>query len=165
MSTTGPSSSKEAQRPTLAKAIGVRLRSLREERSRGANRIISQTEVGEATELDGPRINVYEKGKKLPGADVLVRLAAFYGVTLDYLVSGAGAPPAPAAPERFKPKKPRKDPKYDPLFEKIRALPPRGLRLVRAAIEYVARYSGEERPAKRAGAGRRARKQPPPAAE
>jgi len=136
------SGAEDAERVRLTRQVGSRLRALRDERSRLEGRVISQGEVGAAVGgIDAPRMNTYERGKKLPGAPVLVKLARYYGVTLDHLITGGGEPAKvivrPAAV------KPRADRKFDPLFEKIRALPPKALRLVRATIDYLARHGSE----------------------
>lgn len=136
------SGAEEAERVRLTRQVGSRLRTLRDERSRLEGRVISQGEVGAAIGgIDAPRMNTYERGKKLPGAPVLVKLARYYGVTLDHLITGGGEPPKVIV--RPATVKPRADRKFDPLFEKIRALPPKALRLVRATIDYLARHGSE----------------------
>ncbi len=115
MARTGTSGDRLATAASAA-AIGGRMSALRQERSRREGRIVTQSEVGEAIGIDGPRMNTYERGKKVPRAAVLAKLAAYFGVTLDYLITGALAQRSPA-PEKS-------DPQTDALAARIRGLSP-----------------------------------------
>lgn len=60
-----------------------RLRLLRNERGLSQQKFAAEIDVGFST------YRRYETGERLPDSDVLVRMADFYGVTLDYLVGRA----------------------------------------------------------------------------
>ena len=58
----------------------IRIRDLREDRD------LKQTDVAKATGIDQRTISNYENGKTIPDAYALVRLADFFGVSIDYLL-------------------------------------------------------------------------------
>lgn len=58
----------------------LRIRALREDRD------LRQIDVAYATGIDQKTLSNYETGKTLPDADGLIRLADFFGVSIDYLV-------------------------------------------------------------------------------
>ena len=58
----------------------LRIRDLREDRD------LKQTDVAKATGIDQRTISNYENGKTIPDAYALVRLADFFGVSIDYLL-------------------------------------------------------------------------------
>jgi len=60
-----------------------RLRLLRKERNLSQEKTAAETGIGFST------YRRYETGERVPDADALVRIADFYGVTLDYLVGRA----------------------------------------------------------------------------
>ncbi|MCP4129779.1 MAG: helix-turn-helix transcriptional regulator [bacterium] len=49
---------------------------------------LSQTRLAELTGLHYTQIGRYEKGKALPSADILKKLADIFSVSIDYLVEG-----------------------------------------------------------------------------
>lgn len=57
-----------------------RLRELRKERK------LSQDELGEALNLHGRTIGYYESKERNPSPDTLVKIADFFGVSVDYLL-------------------------------------------------------------------------------
>lgn len=57
-----------------------RLRTLRKGRK------LTQEDIAKELGISLKSYCRYERGERLPDADVLVRIADFYGVTLDYLV-------------------------------------------------------------------------------
>lgn len=57
-----------------------RLRSLRKERG------FSQTEVGNRTGIAQALLSKYENGLRLPPTESLIKLADFYGVSVDYIL-------------------------------------------------------------------------------
>lgn len=57
-----------------------RLRHLREDRD------LRQSDVARATGLDQKTLSNYETGKTNPDSYALIKLADFFGVTIDYLV-------------------------------------------------------------------------------
>ena len=69
-----------------------RLRELRK------NRNISQREAAGALHLSREAYTMYESGQRLPGCDVLVALADYYGVNVDYLLGRCDFPFLPGAP-------------------------------------------------------------------
>lgn len=60
--------------------LSERLRSLREERNLSQKSLVHEMGLALNTYVR------YERGEREPVASVLVRMADFYGVTLDYLV-------------------------------------------------------------------------------
>ena len=58
----------------------IRIRDLREDRD------IKQAELAEATGINQQTISNYETGKTIPDAYALIRLADFFGVSVDYLI-------------------------------------------------------------------------------
>ena len=57
-----------------------RMRYLREDRD------LRQTDVSKATGIDQKTLSNYETGKTSPDSYALIRLADFFGVSIDYLV-------------------------------------------------------------------------------
>lgn len=58
----------------------IRIRDLREDRD------LKQIDVAQATGIDQRTISNYETGKTIPDAFALIKLADFFGVSIDYLV-------------------------------------------------------------------------------
>jgi transcriptional regulator with XRE-family HTH domain len=58
----------------------IRIRDLREDRD------LKQTDVAKATGIDQRTISNSENGKTIPDAYALVKLADFFGVSVDYLL-------------------------------------------------------------------------------
>ena len=57
-----------------------RIRDLREDRD------LRQTDVSKATGIDQKTLSNYETGKTSPDSYALIRVADFFGVSIDYLV-------------------------------------------------------------------------------
>lgn len=57
-----------------------RIKDLREDRD------MRQIDLANATGIDQRTISNYENGKSKPDSDALIRLADFFGVSIDYLV-------------------------------------------------------------------------------
>ena len=57
-----------------------RIRALREDKD------LRQSDVAQATGIDQRTISNYETGKSNPDSEALIRLADFFGVSIDYLV-------------------------------------------------------------------------------
>lgn len=66
-------------------SFGELLASLRESKH------VSQQAVGELIGVSRSAVNGYEKGKSFPVPDKLVKLAQYFGVSVDYLLTGEGA--------------------------------------------------------------------------
>ncbi len=60
--------------------LSERLHSLRKER------MLTQTDAAKAAGISLKSYCRYESGERVPDADVLVRIADFYGVSADYLL-------------------------------------------------------------------------------
>ncbi len=60
--------------------FGMRLRSLREEKE------ITQEELGKLFSVTKTAISLYESDKRFPDQDTLIKLAAFFNVSVDYLL-------------------------------------------------------------------------------
>lgn len=70
--------------------LGDRLRRLREQRD------LNQKDVAEALNITATTLSRYEAGIRSPDSEALVRLAEFYGVSIDYLL-GRKNPSSPIA--------------------------------------------------------------------
>ncbi|MBE3586634.1 MAG: helix-turn-helix transcriptional regulator [Thermoanaerobacter sp.] len=66
--------------------LSTRLRELR------TSRKISQTALSNAVGVSQRAISYYEAGKDIPTLDVLIRLADFFDISLDYLVGRSDDP-------------------------------------------------------------------------
>lgn len=64
------------------RALGRRLRELR-----GIDR--TQDEVADAVGISRAILSKYENGQTIPGGDIVVKLAGFYGVSTDYIFLGS----------------------------------------------------------------------------
>jgi Predicted transcriptional regulators len=62
------------------KLFQERLKKLRKERN------LSQDEVGQPLNISGRTVGNYESGEREPSLDTLIKIADFYGVSLDYLL-------------------------------------------------------------------------------
>lgn len=67
--------------------LGTRIAALR--RRAG----ISQKELARRLNVSTSAIGMYEQGRREPGADRLVEMAALFGVSTDYLLTGVPAEP------------------------------------------------------------------------
>ncbi|MFB5189036.1 helix-turn-helix domain-containing protein [Alicyclobacillus fastidiosus] len=63
-------------------SFGVRLRQLRTKAS------LTQEELGKQFKISPSTIGMYERDEREPSLELLQRLAEFFEVTIDYLVSG-----------------------------------------------------------------------------
>ena len=61
----------------------IRIRDLREDMD------LKQTDVAQGTGIDQRTISNYETGKTIPDAFALIKIADFFGVSIDYLVGRA----------------------------------------------------------------------------
>jgi len=66
------------------KIFAERLKGLRLERA------LTQTQLAEATGMSQSGIAGYEKGDRMPDLDCVIKLAKFFGCTIDYLVGIEG---------------------------------------------------------------------------
>lgn len=66
----------------MDETLPVRLRRLREERKP----VRSMAVVSELCGLSPGAVKQYERGRRRPGADALVALADYYGVSVDYIL-------------------------------------------------------------------------------
>lgn len=82
----------EIERTAFEEAVRARLRMLRE------NKGASQGDVAEALGVDANTYSKYES-RSLPPHWLLPRLAAYYSVTCDFLLTGQMFTLVPAAPE------------------------------------------------------------------
>lgn len=83
--------------------FGQKLRQLRKEKE------LSQDELSEKINVDGRHISRYENGRFMPSADVIVKIAEVFNVSIDYLLFEDG----PRTPLKYKNKE---------LIEKIKSL-------------------------------------------
>ncbi|MGB7290952.1 MAG: helix-turn-helix transcriptional regulator [Thermodesulfobacteriota bacterium] len=65
---------------SFASLLGARIKKERE------NRGISQAELAKLSHTSPGALSLIEQGKRIPGADIVVRLAGSLGVTSDYLL-------------------------------------------------------------------------------
>ena len=66
-------------RNSAAKALGLRIRRLRQERG------WSQAQLGQKVQVHQKQISGYERGVHVPSTEVLIRMAELFNVSLDYL--------------------------------------------------------------------------------
>lgn len=66
-------------------SLGERVKSLRE------NMRMTQQELGNIVELHGSNIGRIENGKVFPSSDVLLKMAIYFGVSCDWLLTGEDA--------------------------------------------------------------------------
>lgn len=55
---------------------------------------MSQLQLAEALHVSASTIGMYEQGRRSPGLDVLIRMSRVFGVSLDYLITGANFTPS-----------------------------------------------------------------------
>lgn len=92
------SSSQTRPRPqpsVFSRAIGVRLRELREERG------WTQRELDSRLGILQSKLSKYESGTHQPSLRTLVRMANLFGVSTDYLLTGTGTPVPPLRDDRL----------------------------------------------------------------
>lgn len=65
---------------TTTEVFSRRLKNLRE------NKELAQNELAKELYVNRSLICVYEKGKRLPSIDMLIRLSEFFKVSIDYLL-------------------------------------------------------------------------------
>lgn len=82
--------------PTLAESIGKRIRELRNEKKTTPEELAHDAGVAAIT------IRQYEKGKRLPTIDKLIRLSLALNVNISRLILPLDVPPDHPDPERFK---------------------------------------------------------------
>lgn len=56
-----------------------------------------QEDLAQLLNVSASAIGMYEQGRRIPGLDALVAMAGFFGVTLDYLITGNSASRSAAA--------------------------------------------------------------------
>ena len=71
--------------------VGTQIAALR----RGAG--LTQAELARSIHVSPSAIGMYEQGRRLPAAPILVALSRVLGVSLDYLVTGVPCTPKDAA--------------------------------------------------------------------
>jgi transcriptional regulator with XRE-family HTH domain len=92
------SSARARPRPqpsAFSRAIGARLRELREERG------WTQRELDSRLGILQSKLSKYESGTHQPSLRTLVRMANLFGVTTDYLLTGTGTPVPPLRDDRL----------------------------------------------------------------
>lgn len=67
----------------MLEIIGLKLLELREDRN------ISQVKLCDDLNINRTSYNYYEKGKRIPDVGTLLRIAEYYGISLDELVKGS----------------------------------------------------------------------------
>ena len=66
--------------------IGARIAALRRQAG------MSQAKLAEALGVSPSAVGMYEQGRREPSADVLVALGKIFGVSVDYILTGAPSP-------------------------------------------------------------------------
>jgi transcriptional regulator with XRE-family HTH domain len=79
----------------FSRALGARLRELREERG------LSQRELGSRLGILQSKLSKYESGTHQPSLRTLLRMANLFAVSTDYLLTGTGTPAPPLRDERL----------------------------------------------------------------
>ncbi len=94
----GTSSARARPRPqpsVFSRAIGARLRELREERG------WTQRDLDSRLGILQSKLSKYESGTHQPSLRTLVRMANLFGVSTDYLLTGTGTPVPPLRDDRL----------------------------------------------------------------
>lgn len=95
-STAPPAPARARPQPSaFNRAIGARLRELREERG------WTQRELDTRLGILQSKLSKYESGTHQPSLRTLVRMANLFGVSTDYLLTGAGTPAPPLRDDRL----------------------------------------------------------------
>lgn len=95
----------------------------------------SQGQLGKKINVDSQCISKYEQGKSSPPAKVMVKIADVFGVSLDYLMKGAGPNNTQAL----------RDPKLFLRFEKINELSQKDQDILVAIIDaFIKKHRFEE---------------------
>ena len=68
--------------------LGARIAALRR------NIGLSQAELAARLQISPSTVGMYEQGRREPAADILVALSQIFGVSTDYLLTGAAGTPA-----------------------------------------------------------------------
>jgi len=91
-----PAPAKPRPQPSaFSRAIGIRLRELREERG------WTQRELDSRLGILQSKLSKYESGTHQPSLRTLVRMANLFGVSTDYLLTGTGTPVPPLRDDRL----------------------------------------------------------------
>jgi len=94
-STGSPAGRSRPQPSAFSRAIGARLRDLREERG------WTQRELDSRLGILQSKLSKYESGTHQPSLRTLVRMANLFGVSTDYLLTGSGTPVPPLRDDRL----------------------------------------------------------------
>ncbi len=73
--------------------LGTRIAMLRRQAG------MSQTELARSLGISPSAVGMYEQGRREPAADMLVRLAGEFHVTVDYLLTGTHSPDEHSLPD------------------------------------------------------------------
>jgi transcriptional regulator with XRE-family HTH domain len=93
---TAPAGPRSKPHPSaFNRALGARCRELREERG------WSQRELGSRLGILQSKLSKYESGTHLPSLRTLVKMANLFGVSADYLLTGAATPAPPLRDDRL----------------------------------------------------------------
>ena len=74
--------------------LGARIAALR--RQAGWN----QAELAQRLQISASAVGMYEQGRREPATDILLRLSALFGVSVDYLLTGKAREPKETAVAR-----------------------------------------------------------------
>jgi transcriptional regulator with XRE-family HTH domain len=91
----GPVAPTRPRPSAFNRALGARLRELREERG------LSQRELGSRLGILQSKLSKYESGTHQPSLRTLVRLASLFAVSTDYLLTGTGMAAPPLRDDRL----------------------------------------------------------------
>ena len=126
--------------------MSIRLRELREELD------LSQTEVAQALYISRQIYNFYENGKRAPKPDMLIKLADFYHVSVDYILDHT---PKQKTNRSTASMQQLKTPAEHTLIKKYRSLSPAGQEriLYQCDLELLAEEHDHEQKEKESPAG------------
>ena len=109
----------------------IRLRELRKSRS------LSQQELAKLLKISKSSINMYERGEREPGIDMLELIADFFNVDMDFLTGKSDAPC------KFTAAEPILSPTEQELVDRYRSLPEWMQRLARDNLNALYREKQE----------------------
>lgn len=55
-------------------------------------RKLSQSQLAKELNISASTLGMYEQGRRMPSLDILIKLSAYFHVSLDYLITGSEFP-------------------------------------------------------------------------
>jgi len=110
------------------------------------SRGITTYAVAKATGISQATFTDWKSGKSSPKADKLKKIADYFGVPVDYLLTGENRIEKPVGGNADELSVLQKNPKFKMICEKLSALSPEALEIARAQIELLLKSQGPKDP-------------------